>query len=115
MWVRLQLLGQVRLQTHSRAVQNIVVLQKRITCCVMMLTGALSWQVRNKQAELAATVRSSLPEEWWGVPAGADGHLLGSRLQLCQVRLPFHSNMRIPHISIGTCCINFCMCGCTGA
>jgi hypothetical protein len=43
-------------------------------------------QARGKQAELAAAVRAGLPQEWWGAPAGPDGYILGSRMQMCQVQ-----------------------------
>ena len=42
-------------------------------------------QARGKQAELVGALRAGLPPEWWGAPAGPDAHILGSRLQLCQV------------------------------
>jgi hypothetical protein len=44
-------------------------------------------EARAKQADLAAAVRSALPEPWWGADAGGQ-HILGSRLQLCQVTVP---------------------------
>ena len=54
-------------------------------------------EARQKQLDVAETLRGGVPRQWWGTQAGSGQHKLGSRLQIIQV-LPcpqqlFHSEL----------------------
>ena len=50
-------------------------------------------EARQKQLDVAETLRGGVPRQWWGAQVGSGQHKLGSRLQIIQVLL-------CPHISV---------------
>lgn len=42
-------------------------------------------EARQKQLDVAETLRGGVPRKWWGAQTGSGQHKLGSRLQIIQV------------------------------